>query len=277
MLGGKKVLQARVYDLTVRKRESEELMNYRDHLAELVSERTTELEKRIKEVERLNFETVGLSEGLQLSNKNLKAITGQLTLANKELGAFAYSVSHDLRAPLRSIDGFSKLLLEDYSDVLDEQGQHFLRRVRSGTQNMGRLIDDILSLSRSGRHVMVKKTINIETVVKEIYNLFERELQDRKVNFIVYECPSVLADCHLVKIAVTNLLSNALKFTRTCKNAKIEVGSITEDGNTVFFIKDNGVGFDMKYADKLFVAFHRLHSSEAVSYTHLTLPTILRV
>ncbi len=277
MLEGKKVLQARVYDLTERKQVYEELAKYRDHLEELVRKRTAELNNRVSEVEQLNIEMVNLSGGLKTSNKSLEATTRQLTAANKELEAFAYSVSHDLRAPLRNIDGFSQILLEDYSGILDEQGQHYLQRVRAGTQNMGQLIDDILSLSRSGRHHMDKKTINMESIVREVYRSLKNELKDRKVDFTVHECPPALADSHLLKIVFTNLLSNALKFTRIRENAKIETGSMAEDGHTVFFIKDNGAGFDMNYADKLFIPFQRLHRAEEYEGSGIGLAIVQRI
>ncbi|MEA2082754.1 MAG: ATP-binding protein [Thermodesulfobacteriota bacterium] len=233
-----------------------ELERYREHLEELVKERTGKLEKSRTELDVLNK---------------------QLQAANKELEAFAYSVSHDLRAPLRNIDGFSQILLEDYSDILDKQGQHYLQRVRAGTQNMGQLIDDILSLSRSGRHHMDKKTINIEPIVREVCKSLENELKDRKVDFVVHECPPALADSHFVKIVFTNLLSNALKFTRIRENAKIEIGSMTEDGHTIFFTKDNGTGFDMKYADKLFVPFQRLHRAEEYEGSGIGLAIVQRI
>ncbi len=277
MLEGRKVLQARVYDITERKQVYEELAKYRDHLEELVRKRTAELVKRVAEVEQLNIEMVNLSEGLQISNKSLEATTHQLGNANKELEAFAYSVSHDLRAPLRNIDGFSQILLEDYSGILDKQGRHYLQRVRAGTQNMGQLIDDILSLSRSGRHPMDKKTINMESIVREVCKSLKNELKDRKIDFVVHECSPALADSHLVKIVLTNLLSNALKFTRMRENAKIEIGSMTEDGHTAFFIKDNGAGFDMKYADKLFVAFQRLHRAEDYEGSGIGLAIVQRI
>jgi len=233
-----------------------ELVKYHENLEELVKERTGKLEE---------------------SRTELDVLKKQLQAANKELEAFAYSVSHDLRAPLRNIDGFSQILLEDYSGILDKQGRHYLQRVRAGTQNMGQLIDDILSLSRSGRHHMDKKTINMESIVREVYNSLENELKDRKVDFTVHECPPALADSHLVKIVFTNLLSNALKFTRIREHAKIETGFMTEDGHTVFFIKDNGAGFDMKYVDKLFIPFQRLHRAEEYEGSGIGLAIVQRI
>ena len=270
-------LQGVTRDITERKQIEKELAKHRDHLEDLVSQRTFELEKRVKEVELLNIKMVNLSNGLKTSNKSLEATTLQLTEANKELEAFSYSVSHDLRAPLRSIDGFSNILLEDYSDILDKQGQHYLNRVRAGTQNMGQLIDDILSLSSSGRHSMNKKRIHIESIVKEVCKSLRNELKDRKVDFVIPKCLPAIADPHLVKIVLTNLLSNALKFTRIRENAKIETGSMAEDGHTVFFVKDNGIGFDMKYADKLFTAFQRLHNAEEYEGSGIGLAIVKRI
>jgi signal transduction histidine kinase len=246
------------------------LEKYREHLEELVKERT-------KKLEESKLSLTYLLEDVNESRAELDVLNKQLQAANKELEAFAYSVSHDLRAPLRNIDGFSQILLEDYSDILDKQGQHYLQRVRAGTQNMGQLIDDILSLSRSGRHTMDKKTINIESIVREVYDSLENELKGRKIDFVVHECPPALADSHLVKIVFTNLLTNALKFTRIRENAKIETGSMTEDGHTVFFIKDNGAGFDMKYADKLFIPFQRLHRAEEFEGSGIGLAIVQRI
>ena len=264
-------------DITERKKAEQALSKHREHLKELVKERTAELEEKTAKLEESQKALTLLLEDVNESRAELDITNKKLEAANKELEAFAYSVSHDLRAPLRNIDGFSQILLEDYSDIVDKQGQHYLQRVRAGTQNMGQLIDDILSLSRSGRHHMDKKTINIESIVKEVCKSLENELNDRKVDFIVRKCPTVFADSHLVKIMFTNLLSNALKFTRIRENAKIETGSIAEDGYTVFFIKDNGVGFDMKYADKLFIPFQRLHRAEEYEGSGIGLAIVQRI
>jgi len=203
--------------------------------------------------------------------------TAELKTANKELETFSYSVSHDLRAPLRAIDGFSKMIQEDYSKTLDKQGQHYLQRVRSATQNMGKLIDDLLDLSHIGRQPMKKKLINLETIIKKAYQALHPEWKGRKVNFIIHECPSVSADPNLMLIAFMNLLSNALKFTRKQTTTEIEVGYKKENNQIVFFVKDNGVGFDMKYADKLFAPFQRLHRAEEYEGTGIGLATVQRV
>jgi signal transduction histidine kinase len=184
--------------------------------------------------------------------------TAELQIANKELETFSYSVSHDLRAPLRIIDGFSKMIQEDYSKTLGEQGQHYLQRIRASAQNMGQLIDDLLDLSRIGRQPVKKKLINLETITKKAYQSLHSEWKDRKVNFTIHQCPSALADPNLMLIGFMNLLSNALKFTRKQTTTEIEVGCKKKNSQTVFFVKDNGVGFDMKYVDKLFTPFQRL-------------------
>ena len=266
-----------VIDITERKNTEEELTKHREHLEELINERTVELEEKTKKIEESQQALTYLMEDVNESRAELDVLNKQLQAANKELEAFSYSVSHDLRAPLRNIDGFSQILLEDYSDILDKQGQHYLQRVRAGTQNMGQLIDDMLSLSRSGRHHMDKKTINMESIVREVYDSLENELKDRKVDLVVHECPPALADSHLVKIVFTNLLTNALKFTRIREHAKIETSSMTEDGHTVFFIKDNGTGFDMKYADKLFIPFQRLHRAEEFEGSGIGLAIVQRI
>ena len=201
----------------------------------------------------------------------------ELQAAIKELETFSYSVSHDLRAPLRAIDGFSKIMLEEYSDVLDKQGKHYLQRVRAGTQNMGQLIDDILNLSRIGRRPMEKKKIHLESIAKETYKSLEDEWKDRKVKFTVHQTPTSFADPHLIQIVLMNLLSNALKFIRNIEKAKIEIGSEARDKQTVFFIKDNGVGFDMKYVDKLFTPFQRLHRAEEYEGSGIGLAIVQRI
>ena len=207
----------------------------------------------------------------------VKERTAELKTTNKELETFSYSVSHDLRAPLRAIDGFSKIVQEDYSKILDEQGHHYLQRIRTATQNMGRLIDDLLDLSHIGRQPMKKKLINLETIIRKVYQALHPEWKDRKVNFIVHECPSVSADPNLMQIVFMNLLSNALKFTRKQTTTEIEVGCEKKNNQTIFFIKDNGVGFDMKYADKLFSPFQRLHRAEEYEGTGIGLATVQRI
>jgi|GEM_PF-1696237 len=208
----------------------------------------------------------------------VKERTTQLEASMYELKAFAYSVSHDLQAPLRAISGFSEILLKDYLDTLDDKGQHYLKRVRAGTVNMSQMIEDLLTLSRIGRRPINKKRVDLEKLVRETYELLsEVERKDRKIDFTVKSCLPVSSDPQLLKIVLTNLLSNALKFTGKCKKAEIEFGYKTEDEKTIFYLKDNGIGFDMKYADKLFAPFQRLHREEEYQGSGIGLTTVQRI
>ncbi|MBL7105401.1 MAG: PocR ligand-binding domain-containing protein [Bacteroidales bacterium] len=253
-----------------RKQAEEELKKHRKHLEELVKERT----KRIEDSQQaLTY----LIEDANESRIELNIINNKLNTTNKELESFSYSVSHDLRAPLRSVDGFSKILLEDYHDALDKQGKHYLQRIRAGTQKMGQLIDDLLNLSRIGRQPLNKKTTNLKTIANEAYKLLESERKNRKVKFTVHECPETLADPNLMQNVFSNLLSNALKFTKNKPLTEIEFGYKEKDNKTIFFIKDNGVGFDMKFADKLFSPFQRLHTNEEYEGSGIGLAIVQRI
>jgi len=208
----------------------------------------------------------------------VKERTTQLEASMYELKAFAYSVSHDLQAPLRAISGFSEILLRDYLDTLDDQGQHYLKRVRAGTVNMSQMIEDLLTLSRIARRPINKKRVDLEKLVRETYELLsEAERKDRKIDFTVKSCLPVSSDPQLLKIVLTNLLSNALKFTGKCKKAEIEFGCNTKDKKTIFYVKDNGIGFDMKYADKLFSPFQRLHRKEEYEGSGIGLAIVQRI
>ena len=189
--------------------------------------------------------------------------TAQLNATNKELESFAHSVSHDLRAPLRGIDGWSLALLEDYGERLDDQGRGYLQLVRAETQQMGRLIDDLLKLSRITRAEMQLLPVDLTAMVNNIASRLQEERPDRRIQFIIQPALMADGDARLLEIALFNLLDNAVKFTGKQPQARIEFGEMDE--GKAFFVRDNGVGFDMAYAPKLFGAFQRLHKTIGVS------------
>jgi len=197
--------------------------------------------------------------------------------ANKELEAFSYSVSHDLRAPLRSIDGFSHVLLEDYQGKLDAPGKNYLERIRKATQHMGNLIDDLLKLSRVTQSELHEETINLSKMIQKIAQTYKKSTPGRTVKTVIQEGIIIQGDPDLMQIALTNLIDNAWKFTGKQKHPCIEFGAILKDGENIFFIRDNGVGFDMAYVDKLFGAFQRLHTMDEFTGTGIGLATVKRI
>ena len=186
----------------------------------------------------------------------------QLEAANKEMETFCYSVSHDLRAPLRGIDGFSSALLEDYGEKLEGAGKEYLSRVRAAAKRMGQLIDDLLSLSRVKRVEMRMEEVDLSALAKEIAAELHRQCPDRKVSFSIAEGLMAKCDAHLIRVALENLLGNAWKFTSKHPNAMIQFGALERDGQQEYFVSDNGAGFDSTFADKLFKAFQRLHTPD---------------
>ncbi|GMR21499.1 MAG: hypothetical protein BMS9Abin36_2100 [Gammaproteobacteria bacterium] len=231
-----------VHDITARKRAEGELREHRDHLEEMVDARTNELQ-----------------------------------VVNKELEAFAYSVSHDLRTPLRSIDGFSLALLEDYRDKLDKDGRDYLSRIRGGAQKMAELIDDLLELSRVTRSRLKCEAIDLSAMTSEVLNELAAREPKRQVDTRIAEGIIVRGDRRLLKVVMDNLLGNAWKYTGKKEKPEIEFGVMEKNGEIVYYVRDNGAGFDMKYADKLFGAFQRLHTSKEFSGTGVGLATVQRI
>lgn len=205
--------------------------------------------------------------------------TAQLEAANKELEAFCYSVSHDLRAPLRGIDGFSQALLERYAEQLDDKGKHYLQRVRAATQRMGQLIDDLLNLSRVTRCEMQRQTVDSTSMVEAIALELQHTQPERaNVEFIIALGVVAQGDPRLLRVVFENLLNNAWKFTSKQVHARIEFSTLAEtDGTTAYFVRDNGAGFDMAYANKLFGAFQRLHTTDEFPGTGIGLATVQRI
>ena len=204
--------------------------------------------------------------------------TAELAAANKELEAFSYSVSHDLRAPLRHIDGFLGLLRQKIGSTLDEEGRRYMVTISDAALRMGTLIDDLLSFSRTGRFEMNKSQVDLGALVREVIGEFEPETQDRGVDWRIGELPTVIGDRAMLRVVLVNLISNALKFTQP--RARVEIGIGCQpgrEGETVIFVRDNGVGFDMKYIDKLFGVFQRLHSVDEFEGTGIGLANVRRV
>jgi PAS domain S-box-containing protein len=203
--------------------------------------------------------------------------TEQLDAVNKELEAFTHSVSHDLRAPLRHIAGFLELLQKRIATVQDEKVQHYMARISEGARDMGRLIDDLLAFSRTGFAQMVERPVDLKALVHEVIRELEPEAGGRRVAWAVGALPVVAGDRATLRIVLVNLLSNALKFTRTRPSAEIEIGVAEAPGETVVSVRDNGVGFDGRYAGKLFGVFQRLHRAEDFEGTGLGLASVRRI
>jgi PAS domain S-box-containing protein len=218
--------------------------------------------------------------------------TAQLETANQELEAFSYSVSHDLRAPLRHISGFSKILMEEFGPTLDPNAQRYLDRIQAGTLRMGLLVDELLNLARVGRHALSLQPTPLNAIVAEVIAILQPDCEGRQVEWVIAELPVMECDPVLIKQVFQNLLANALKFTRPraaaeesarmglpepAFHAVIEVSHKEEDGQPVFMVRDNGVGFSMKYVDKLFGVFQRLHSAKEFEGTGIGLVTVQRI
>jgi len=203
--------------------------------------------------------------------------TAELAASNKELEAFTYSVSHDLRAPLRHIDAFAQILEEEIKTNDLENAPKHIARIRNGVQNMGQLVDDLLNLSRIGRQEIAQEECNLNAIVEEVMADIRPEWEKRNIEWRVGELPTAQGDCGLIKQVFTNLISNSVKYTRPREKAVIEIGAQTVDSETAIFIRDNGVGFTMKYAPKLFGVFQRLHRTEDFEGTGVGLAIVQRI
>lgn len=233
---------ASIRDISKRKQVEEELIAYRDHLAELVAERTA-----------------------------------ALSAVNKELEEFSYTISHDLRSPLRSIDGFSLALLEDYEAHLPQEAKHYLQRIRSAAQRMGQLIDEVLGLARVSRCELTKKHVDLTQLSKDIVADLQINFPARHVNVIIGKDLNVKADENLIRVVLENLIDNAWKFTSHGSIAEVTIDQVQVADRRVFFVKDNGVGLNMQYSNKLFGPFQRLHSDKKFPGTGVGLATVQRI
>jgi len=236
--------------------QKKELQQHAKILEQRVAERTQELEHR---------------------NEALRRNTAELLAANTELDAFAYSVSHDLRAPLRSIDGFSQVLLEDFATQLGDAGRDSLHRVRAASQRMATLIDDLLKLARVTRTEMRTERVDLSAVARDIVGDIQRATPDRQVEFTIAPGLEAEGDARLLRVVLDNLLRNGWKYTGKQPQPRVAFTAVDENGSRVFVVKDNGAGFDMQYADKLFGVFQRLHSAAEFEGTGVGLATVRRI
>jgi PAS domain S-box-containing protein len=203
--------------------------------------------------------------------------TAALAVVNQDLEAFTYSVSHDLRAPLRHVSSFVRILVDEFRDTLDPKAQHYLKRIEDGAQRMSQLVDDLLALARIGKQELQLRATPLLPLVDRIIVALKSETAERQIDWRVGELPVVDCDAGLMGVVLTNLLSNAVKYTKPRERAVIEIAQTACDGVPVLFVRDNGVGFDMKYADKLFGVFQRLHRAEEFDGTGVRLATVQRI
>jgi signal transduction histidine kinase len=242
----------------------------RDELGSL----TDAFNNMLTQIQQQNFTLKEFNQNLE---QKVKERTTQLESLNKELEAFSYSISHDLRAPLRGIIGFTAILEEDYTNKLDDEAKRITAVIRNNTLKMGHLIDDLLTFSRMGRQDMVKTVIPSEQMIEELIKEMAPENKMGRISWVLHQVPDVKGDINAIRQVWINLISNAIKYSGNQAKPRIEIGSFKEREQTIFFIKDNGVGFDEKYRDKLFRVFQRLHSADEFEGTGVGLAIVEKI
>ena len=265
--------------LLARAVEPPETNDIRDYVSAMLNilEDSNNEKKLLADTERAMLNILEDVSEEKLTNVALTRANDAVKSANHELEAFSYSVAHDMRAPLRSIDGFSLALLEDCSAQLSEEGKGYLRHVRDSAQHMARLIDDLLALSRVSRAQLRLTDVDLSDLAQVIVSRLELNSPDRSVEVVIAPDMHVHADPRLIGIALENLIGNAWKFSAHTPHARIEFGQLMQEQTPVFFVRDNGAGFDMDYAEKLFAPFQRLHKVAEFDGTGIGLATVQRI
>jgi signal transduction histidine kinase len=254
--------------------------SFNDMLDE-IQQRTRELEESNRELARESEERQRASDEVLRLNEQLEQRvherTAQLQVINQELESFCYSVSHDLRGPLRAIDGFSEALSEELPEELNDDARRYMERIRAATQRMGQLIEDLLNLSRVSRQDFEPQPVDLSVITEEVVEALRMQEPDRQVDVSVWPGMDTEGDPRLLRVVLENLIGNAWKFTSKTESPRIEIGTLRDGEHTVFFVRDNGAGFDMAYADKLFGAFQRLHAAGEFPGTGIGLATVQRI
>ena len=286
-VGGRSLLFCIVLDVSEQVRATEAMRRLNEALEGRVQDRTEELQQRVAEVEDLNTNMIVLLEDLKSAHleaanaaRQTEAANRQLQTTNQELEAFSYSVSHDLRAPLRHIAGYVSILNESHSHQLDAEGRRYLQTIANAAKRMGQLIDDLLAFSRIGRAQLSVRRFGLQDLLKEVIRELSPELADRAVDWRIQPLPTVHGDPSLIRQVLFNLIENALKYSRPRKTAIIEIGTSADPSNPneeVFYVRDNGVGFDMNYSGKLFGVFQRLHTTSQFEGTGIGLANVRRI
>ena len=264
-------------DITERKQAEEKIQTAQVELQRMFAEAERSRQALLSVVEDQKAAEEQINRLNEELEQRVKDRTAQLEAINREMESFSYSISHDLRTPLRSLNGFSAILMEDYAGKLDEQGHDYLMRIQEASQRMSQLIDDMLNLSRITRREVVFGRVDLSSLARQVAGDLQAQSPDRQVEFEISPDLVVLADHNLMKIALENLLGNSLKFTSKKKQAHITFGMVEQSGARVYFVRDNGTGFNMAYADKLFTPFQRLHSATEYPGTGIGLSIVQRI
>lgn len=269
--------QNRKAALTVRKPHLTLASDSQEDLAAALLEANRALAHQIEEEEKRAAELLLINNELAYQIEEKEKKTAELEAAVKELESFSYSVSHDLRAPLRAINGFAQVLAEDYLEQIDAEGKVFLEEIISNSRKMGQLIDNLLEFSRVGKQAVTMYTVDVGQLVSDVLTELKQLEPNRQITIRVQKLAKCQGDRNMLKQVFINLLSNAFKYTSKKQEAIVEIGSYTEDSNQVYYIKDNGAGFDMRYYDKLFGVFQRLHSSNEFDGTGVGLAIVQKI